>query len=615
LEVSLVEHLINCWNCLGEYDALSAVWCSCNPNRPTKVCPFCLLCFCNAPEDYHAKFWSKAPSELVRDREMLAKSRGPLGEALVKAKAITSDQLLMALKRQEQTKGKLGEILVEMGFLTADTLAYFLAQQRSVLHVSLHETPPDPLLIAGLGATFCAQKSVIPLNRESLATKEILTLGMADPSDGATIDHVQNLTGCQILPVHTSREEILQALEPFLQSEPEPAPPEEEETGSQIAMDLLRKALARNASDIYLEPKEEEVSIHLRIDGILYKAKPIPKQLQAPLVGELKRLLRLNPEINDRPQEGRVGMKSGEHRFDLIAHSLPTRFGENVSVKIIGRDTFLKSPEQLGIPSQDQMLLKMALAQRSGVILVSAPLFHGSTTTLYSIMNEMAGDTARKLMSIETQSICPVPNVSQVSLGEGGDTEATATTLKAMANIQPDACVLGDLLESSNMASQMMKFAPQMLMVATMEASTAITSVSRILDLGVSPGDLAQHLGLVINQRLVRRVCPDCRQEVALSKKTLVLMGLTEEEADEVKAVYQGQGCPACSMIGYRGRLALFETLAPSPGFRKALGRRANDKSLEKEAVRGGMVTLRQRGLAAVKEGHTTLEEFQKGNF
>jgi type IV pilus assembly protein PilB len=551
----------------------------------------------------------------VRDREMLAKSRGPLGEALVKAKAITSDQLLLALKRQEQTKGKLGEILVEMGFLTADTLGYFLDKQRSVMHVSLHDTPPDPLLIAALGATFCAQKYVIPLNREVLQTKEILTLGMADPSDGSTIDHVQNLTGCQILPVHTSREEILQALEPFLGQEPEGATQEEEASGSQLAMDLLRKALARNASDIYLEPKEEEVSIHLRIDGILYKAKPIPKSMQANLVGELKRLLRLNPDVGDRPQEGRVGMKSGDHRFDLIAHSLPTRFGENVSVRIIGRDTFLKTPDQLGIPPPDQILLRVALSSQGGIVLVSAPLFHGSTTTLYSIMNDLAEDGTRKVMSIETQSICPVLHVSQVSLGEGNDGEATSTTLKAMANIQPDACVLGDLLESSSMASQMMKFAPQMLMIATLEAGSAVSAASRILDLGVPPQDLSQYLLLVVNQRLVRKVCPDCRQKMALSKKTLVLMGLTEDEAEGVDAVYQGQGCPSCSMIGYRGRLALFETLSPSPAFRKAMAKKSSEKTLEKEALKGGMASLRQRALSAVKEGLTTLEEFQKGNF
>ncbi len=145
------EHLIQCWNCLGEFDALSAVWCSCNPNRPTKVCPFCLQCFCIAPETYHDKFWSNAPLELITDREMLTKARGPLGEALVLAHAITSDQLLLALKHQQRSGGRLGEILVELGFLTRETLEAFLELHRPVTKLSLKDTQLDPMLIASIG--------------------------------------------------------------------------------------------------------------------------------------------------------------------------------------------------------------------------------------------------------------------------------------------------------------------------------------------------------------------------------------------------------------------------------------------------------------------------------
>ena len=611
----MAEYLLNCWNCLGEYDALSAVWCSCNPTKPTKVCPFCLQCFCSAPEDFHAKFWSKAPRELLEDKEMLAKSRGPLGEALVKAKAITADQLLLALKRQRQTKGRLGEILVEMGFLTQDTLAYFLSKQRSVMHLSLKETPPDPLLISAIGASECIRRMVVPITREVLTTKEILTLAMADPSDGETIDYIQNVTGCQILPMHTSREEIEQALSPYVSQTQQQVKAEEASASAQMAIELLRKALARSASDVYLEPREEEVLVHLRIDGILYKAKPIAKSVQEELTGELKKLLKLNQEIVDRPQEGRVVMRSGDHRFDMIAHCLPTRFGENLSVKIIARDTFLKTPEQLGFSKQDQQSLRVAMMGRSGLIIVSAPLFHGSTTTLYSLMNELAGDGNRKVMSIETQSICPVNNVSQISLGASGDEEATFTTLKALANIQPDVCVLADQLESPTMTAQMMKFVPQMLMVASIESNGTVSAVLRLLDLGAAPQELSQSLSLVINQRLVRRICPDCKEKMTLSKKTLHLMGLSEEEAGGVASVYHGKGCPSCSSIGYKGRLALFETLVPGPGFRKSLAKRSGDKALEKEAQKSGMISLRQRALTAVNEGQTTLEEFQKGNF
>ncbi len=615
------EYLIQCWNCLGEFDAIAAVWCSCNPNRPTKVCPFCLQCFCSAPENYHDRFWSSAPEDLIKDREMLTSARGPLGEALVQARAITSDQLLLALKRQKQQGGRLGEILVELGFLNQETLAAFLSRHRPVMNLSLRDTAVDPMLITVIGAEECMRRLVVPVSKEKLSTKELLTLAMANPADGETIELIQNMTGCQILPMHSTREEVAEALAPFMgqaQAAPAEEPagaPHDQASGSQMATDLLRKALARGASDLYLEPKEDEVSIHLRIDGALYRAKPVTRDLQDTITKELKKLLRLETSFSDRPQEGRVVMRSGAHRFEVIAHCLPTRFGENLSLKFINRDTFLKTYDQLGMPADEQRLLRAALSAQRGLILVSAPLFHGSTTTLYAIMADLAGDGHRKIMSIEAQSVCPVPNISQVSLGENKDAEATLTTLKALGNIQPDVCILGDVLDSNAMAKEMLKFVNQMLVVASLEASHSVQAVQKVLELGFPPADLGQHLLLALNQRLARQICSKCRQPAGLSERSLRLMGLTAEEAATLGDVYQGQGCEECSGIGYKGRIAIFEALQPSASFRKAVGRSASAKMLEREAVKGGMVTLRARALSAVQAGLTTIEEFQKSNF
>jgi type II secretory ATPase GspE/PulE/Tfp pilus assembly ATPase PilB-like protein len=619
----LQEYFIRCWNCLGEYDAMAAIWCSCNPNHPTKVCPFCLLCFCAAPEIYHDKFWAGAPEELVKDREMLARARGPLGQALVQAKVITSDQLLLALKHQKKTGGRLGEILVELGFLTPQTLSSFLSMQRSVPQVSLRDYVLDPMLIASIGAEECLKRMVVPLSREMMAGKEMLTLAMANPSDGGAIEFLQNMLGCLVLPVQTQADELKRALEPFvpdpgLPAQPAVAPAEGQSlppaSGAQMATDLLRKALARGASDLYLEPKEEEVSVHIRIDGMLYKAKSLGRDIQDVLTFELKRLLRLDTAVKDRPQEGRVVMRSGDVRFDVIAHCLPTRFGENLALKIINRDTFFKSYDQLGLPADDQIALRAALSAQRGLILLTAPLFHGSTT-LYAVMKDLSSDGQRKLMSIEAQSICPVPNVSQVSLGENKDDEATLTTLKALASIQPDVCVLGDLLETTNMAGQMIKLASQMLVIATLEATSTTQAVQKVVDLGVPAPDLSQHLLLVLNQRLVRRICAACVQPSGLSERSLQLMGLSPEEAVSLSGVSQGQGCEACSGIGYKGRIALFEVLTPGAGYRKALGKASSEKVLEREAVKQGLQTLRMRALQSIRDGRTTIEEFQKEHF
>lgn len=618
----MIEYLVQCWNCLGEFDAVSAVWCSCNPNRPTKVCPFCLQCFCNAPETYHEKFWSGAPLDLTADREMLTKARGPLGEALVMAHAITSDQLLVALKHQQRSGGRLGEVLVELGFLTHETLMAFLELHHPVTKLSLRETQIDPMLIASIGAEECLRWLVVPISMETITSKTLLTLAMANPGDGDTIEIIQNLTGCQILPMLSTRQEVEETLAPFLANSPrqpspdaEAPPAKEVNPNAQAATELLRRALQRGASDFYLEPKEGEISIHLRIDGTLYRAKSLDIAVQEGVTRELKRLLRLDTLVTDRPQEGRVVMRSGDSHYEVIAHCLPTRFGENLSLKFINRDTFLKTFDQLGIPEGEQSLLRDALAAPRGIILITAPLFHGSTTTLYAVMKELAADSHRKVMSIEAQSVCPVPNVSQVSLGASKDSEATITTLKALGNIQPDVCVLGDILESPTMASSVCRFANQMLVVATLEGSHSVGALSALVNLSAPPAELAQHLRLVLTQRLVRRVCPACSKSSAVSERSLRLMGLTLAEAALLTHVSEGAGCAECANIGYRGRISLYEALAPSAGFRKALARGATEKVLEREALKGGMVPLRMRALEAIQAGLTTVEEFQKGNF
>jgi type IV pilus assembly protein PilB len=559
---------------------------------------------------------------MIEDREMLAKARGPLGEALVRSQVITSDQLLQALKRQKVTGGRLGELLVELGYVTPQTLGGFLSRQRSFQHVSLRDIALDPMLVASIGAEACLQRLIVPVSRETMAGKDLLALAMANPGDGETIEFIQNMTGCQILPMHATREELEEALRPFLSA---PSPPAEEPapqdktvtpSGVEMATDVLRKALARGASDLYLEPREEMVAVSLRIDGTLYRATPVARDLQEALTFEMKKLLRLDTAIRDRPQENRVVMRSGEHRFDVIAHCLPTRFGESLSLKIINRDTFLKSYEQLGLAPEDQLVLRAALSAQRGLILVSAPLFHGCTTTLYAILNDLGLDGHRKVMSIEAQSVCPVPNVSQVSLGPGRDEEAALTTLKALGNIQPDVCILADLLlDSPVMATQMPKLVSKMLVVATVEAPSAVQALLKVRGAGLPASDLAEHLLLVLNQRLVRRICPHCRQATGLSDRALRLMGLTDPEIAGLTSISQGQGCPECSGIGYKGRISLFETLSPSPGFRRALAREATEKGLQREAVKAGMVSLRSRALRAIQEGLTTLEEFQKEHF
>lgn len=614
--MSLEEYIVHCWNCLGEYDALSAVWCSCSPTSPTKVCPFCLQCFCSASKEYKDKFFKNAPKELLEDLEMFNQSRGPLGETLVKAKAITNDQLLLALKHQKRTGKKLGEALLELGFIDKETLNFFLSHQKSVMQLSLKDLQIDPMLITSIGAEYCYKKAILPVSKESLPHKEILTLAMAHPSDGEAIDYVQNISGCQVVPVQSKKEEILAFLQPFISNKTSSseATSNQKET-THHGMTILRKALSKGASDLYIEPLENEISVQMRIDGVLYKTTPIPRDLQGTIIHELKLLLKLEPFVTDRPQESRVVMKCGETKYDVIAHSLPTRFGENISLKIINRQTFLKTFDQLGLSQEEILKLRSILSANTGLIIISAPVLHGSTTTIYSILNELGKEGSRKVVSFEFESICPVPNITQVSLGKKNDEDSILKALKALSTIQPDVCVFPDPIDSAFLAKEVFKLSQSFLVVIVIESRNSLETLDKLLTLGISPQEIVNQVSLILSQRLIRQICSDCKQQGSLSERALYLMGLTPNEAKTIKEVSQGQGCNSCSHLGYKGRFALFELLLPSPDFKKVFLKNPKDKMLEKEAIKSGLITLREKALQAVREGKTTLEEFQKGNF
>lgn len=608
------DYRINCWNCLGEFDAVSSVWCSCNPTSPTKVCPFCLLCFCNAAQDYKEKFWINAPQKILNELGTLSHSRAPLGEALVRAKFITSDQLLMALQRQNSTGERLGEILVNLGFITKDTIDYFLINQKSVLSISLKDRPIDPSLVELIGPGECIQRMIIPVVKESLSTKEILTLAMANPSDGDSIEFVQNISGCQVLPGRAKREEIIEALKPFLTNTAiQSASKEQVEDAKEMVVKLIRGAIAKGASDFYVEPREEDIAIHYRIDGILYRLKPLHKKSQVAIIHEVKKMLKLNTDISDRPQEGRVALKSGGKRFELASHSIPTLYGENISMKLIDRDAFLKDLSSLGLEPTEEILLRVGLSAQKGLLVFSSPLFHGGTTTLYSVMKYLSGDANRKAMSLEAQIYCPIPGISQAE-SPRDDINAIFASLKALSGIRPDVAILADVFENAEIAPIAYKLIGQCLVIATIEATSCINAVRKIISLNISASDLADGLITVVNQRLVRRICQNCKTEMKFSDRSLKMMGFEESEIEGLTP-FQGNGCNACSQIGYKGREPLFEVMQITPPIKNAIRKNAADKALLKEMQKTGCVLLRTRCIDKIKSGFTTIDEFQKGNF
>ena len=524
-------YTVRCWNCLNDFEAIEAVWCSCDPKHPTKLCPFCLSCFCMADEAYKQTFWENAPQSLKDEVSMLERSLDRLGDILIRNQKLKTPQLLEALQEQEKTGGLLGKILIEKGWVTQ-----------------------------------------------------------------ADIDAALKYQGYQPL-VDTQGLEVT------------PAPPAVQNNGGEgeLLEHLLGLAARKGASDIHLEPVDDNLTIKLRIDGLFYRIKPLSKSAFVPMLSRIYELFELDDATPETPQKGHTLMEIEGHDYDLLVQTLPTRLGTSVTIKLVDRRFFLKNFTALGMKPADQMFLVQALDAPSGLIMLTSPPYNGSMTTSYSLMDQVA-KSERRVVSIERSIQWDVPYVTQIEVNQEKGVDFSAA-LRSVAAVKPDIVFLLELNDrvTANLACQL---ATNLLVITTFPAFGAAESIFRFLELGVPVSLLARSLSLVANQRLVRRICPSCRDEASLADMTkLSAVGLSEAEAKSLR-LFKGRGCPECHLLGYRRRKGLFELIVVDDAFREKLTGQPTLAEIEAAAKLAGMESLRERCLKEVSAGVTSLDEF-----
>ncbi len=557
-----------------------------------------------------------------------------IGEMLVRDGVISREQLDRALADAQSAGTRLGYSLVKLGFVGEHDLAITLARQHRVPAVDLERARLDPKLLKLVPADLALRHLVVPLRRVG----RTLTVAMSDPGDMSAIDDLKFITRFEIEPViageftlrkvvereYDVAEERIQDLLKQLDQESDIEVMEEEEEEFSVGMmqaqveeapvvklinGILNDAVARGASDIHFECYEKDVRVRYRIDGVLQEIMRPPPKMKAALISRFKILADLNIAERRLPQDGRIKLRIGRKVIDFRVSTLPTLFGEKIVLRILDKGNLTLDLEAFGMEPKAQEDFMKAILNPYGMVLVTGPTGSGKTTTLYSALSKVNTDEVN-IMTAEDPVEYNLQGINQVQVrGDIGLTFSAA--LRAFLRQDPNIIMVGEIRDIDTGSIAIKAALTGHLVLSTLHTNDAPSTITRMVDMGIEPFNVASAVNLITAQRLVRRICAKCKQEVTYPAEYLSAAGITPEMAQEI-TFYRGKGCEGCSGSGYRGRQGLYEVMAMSPTLRRMILQGASTADLRDQAIGDGMLTLRMDGMVKVKAGVTTLEEVVK---
>ncbi|MDO8666088.1 MAG: type IV-A pilus assembly ATPase PilB [Gemmatimonadales bacterium] len=552
---------------------------------------------------------------------------------LIKEGLITKEQLEKALAEQRQNGTRIGFNLVKLGFVQETEITKMLARQYRMPAVDLARFEVDPKIVKLIPADIALKHMVLPLKREG----RTLTVAMADPTNMAIIDDLKFITRYDIFPViageYTLRgaldkhyeqadaqlDTILKDMDAEADEELEVLQEQEEEAAPTTVSDdapvvklinaILTDAVKRGASDIHIEPFEHEIRVRYRIDGELSEVMKPPLKLKAALTSRIKIMSSLNIAERRVPQDGRIKLKMGKRVIDYRVSICPVLFGEKIVMRILDKGNLTLDLSKFGFePKAEEDLLK-AILNPYGMVLVTGPTGSGKTTTLYSALSRV-NTMEVNIMTAEDPVEYNLMGINQVLVrNEIGMTFAAA--LKAFLRQDPNIIMVGEIRDIETGGIAIKAALTGHLVLSTLHTNDAPSTITRMIDMGIEPFNVSSAVNLIVAQRLVRRICKECKTEVKYDAVELKALGTTEKEWEGV-TFYRGKGCETCGGSGYKGRAGLYEVMALSPELRRMILRGSSTAELSEQAVKDGMLTLRMDGIVKIKKGATTLEEVVK---
>ncbi|WP_079509918.1 GspE/PulE family protein [Mesobacillus jeotgali] len=545
----------------------------------------------------------------------MRQTRKRLGDLLVETGMITAEQLQGTLSEKADGQ-KLGDALLQQGLITEQQLIEVLEFQLGIPHISLYRYPFDTKLFTLVPKELAKRKLVIPLKKEG----DKLFVAMADPMDFFTVDDLRLSTGFHVETAIATKDDILRAINKYYDSNegfeefmeltsPVETIKEEvlKETDSPIIRlvnQLLSGASALKASDIHIDPQETRIVVRYRVDGILRVERVLPKHMQNVLIARIKIMANLDITENRIPQDGRIKVNIDFHPVDMRVSTMPTVFGEKVVMRILDMGSTLNDIEKLGFNKQNlERFLKMII-KPNGIVLITGPTGSGKSSTLYAALNKLNSEEVN-IITIEDPVEYQLEGINQIQVNQNvGMTFAAG--LRSILRQDPDIIMVGEIRDKETVEVSVRASLTGHLVLSTIHTNDALSSVTRMLDMGVEPFLVASSLSGVVAQRLVRKVCRDCAKAHEPTKREIDIFA---KRGIQIDTVWKGSGCSSCNMTGYRGRIAIHEVLEINEELRKAIMNEEPVTVLREIAVKNETIFLIDDGLLKVQQGLTTTEE------
>ncbi len=553
-----------------------------------------------------------------------------LGENLVEAKIITQEQLQQALQQQEKTHDRIGDILLKMGFTTPEAMAPILAQYFHIPFVNLKETYKSISadVIDKVPQELAHRFNIIPIELKSNNT---LVIAMYDPLDLVAIDTLRLKTKYKIQRVLASEKDIVDAIEycyhqlPRLnkhveafidldeenpKTKKEPANTDDESSFSagdqpvvQYVKSLIVQAINHRASDVHLKPKQDKTELRFRVDGVLCPIDSPPKAMLAAITTRIKILAGLDIAERRMPQDGRFKINIGKGEVDIRVSCFPTIYGESIVMRLLDTSAPLGGLDHLGFEPHNLSQYRSLLTRPYGLILVTGPTGSGKTTTLYTSLNELKSDD-RNIVTLEDPVEYRLSFVQQTQVNPNIGLDF-ARGLRSILRQDPDIILVGEIRDKETAEIAIHSALTGHLVFSTLHTNDAAGAAIRLINMGIEPFLITSSLLGVIAQRLIRTICPDCKEPYHVNPESFG--GLLEKE--NIHDVYHGKGCPKCLNSGYKGRKGIYEFLMLSEPIKQLILKHSSGEEIRKEAQKAGMQTLYEAGLQKVKQGFTTPEE------